>query len=376
MPNAPGRAERPEDEVFMRRALELARNGLGLASPNPMVGAVVVSGGVVVGEGWHEGPGTPHAEAMALDEAGSRARGATLYLTLEPCRHHGRTPPCAPRVVEAGVARVVAAVQDPNPLVDGRGFRHLRQSGREVSIGVLEAEAIDLIAGFAKHVRTGLPFVTLKLAASLDGKIAARDGSSRWITGQAAREDAHRLRAAFDAIVVGAGTALADDPALTVRLGGFRGRHPVRVLVDGRGRVPASAKAFDGSAQTLVATAPQTSGEIRAAWERAGAEVLVLEAGEDGRVPLDELVAELGKRELQTVLIEGGSSLAWSAVEGEVVDRLVLYLAPKLIGGVDAPGVLGGAGIRGIAEALPVSLRSIERVGDDVKMVADVHRNH
>ena len=361
-----------QETAFMRRALELARNGLGLASPNPMVGAVVVSDGRVVGEGWHEGPRTPHAEVMALESAGERARGATMYVTLEPCSHHGRTPPCAPRLVEAGVAGVVAAVQDLNPLVDGSGFRLLRAGGVEVVVGILEDEGRELISGFAKHVRTGLPFVVLKLAASLDGKIAARDGSSRWITGDAARRDAHQLRAGSDAVVVGVGTALADDPSLTVRLDGYRGRHPLRVVVDGRGRLPASAAVLDGTAPALIATVA-ASPETRAAWEGRGAEVLVLDPDADGGVPLGGLMAALGKREVQTVLVEGGSALAWSAVQGGVVDRLVLYLAPKLVGGTAAPGVLGGGGVATIADAFSMSIRSVERIGDDMKVVADVH---
>jgi len=359
----------------MRRALELARNGLGLASPNPMVGAVLVADGRVVGEGWHEGPGTPHAEVMALEAAGDRARGATLYATLEPCSHQGRTPPCATRVVEAGVARVVAPLQDPNPLVDGSGFGLLRKAGVEVVVGVLQDEGRELIAGFAKHIGTGLPFVVLKMAASLDGKIAARDGSSRWITGEEARRDAHRLRAGSDAVVVGVGTALADDPSLTVRLDRYRGRQPLRVVVDGRGRLPASATVLNGTALALVATTPSAPPGARAAWEGRGADVLVLDPDEEGRVPLGGLMAALGKRDVQTVLIEGGATLGWSAVESGVVDRLVLYLAPKLLGGTSAPGVLGGDGVATITDALPLGIRSVEPIGEDLKVVADVHRD-
>jgi diaminohydroxyphosphoribosylaminopyrimidine deaminase/5-amino-6-(5-phosphoribosylamino)uracil reductase len=339
-----------------------------------MVGAVVVADGRVVGEGWHEGPGTPHAEVMALEAAGDRGRGATLYATLEPCSHQGRTPPCAPRVVAAGVARVVAARQDPNPLVDGSGFRLLREAGVEVMVGILEDEGRELIAGFAKHIGTGLPFVVLKMAASLDGKVAARDGSSRWITGEEARRDAHRLRAGSDAVVVGIGTVLADDPSLTVRLDGYRGRQPLRVVVDGRGRLPASAAVLDGTAPALIATSSAPA-ETRAAWERRGAEVVVLDRDPDRGVPLGGLMVALGKREVQTVVVEGGSSLAWSAVQDGVADRLVLYLAPKLVGGLAAPGVLGGEGVATIADALPMSIRSIERIGEDLKVVADVHRD-
>src|SRR3954468_23162188 len=211
-----------DDETLMRRALELAERGRGLASPNPLVGAVVVRDGDVVGEGWHDGPGTPHAEAMALAAAGERARGSTVFVTLEPCDHFGRTGPCTQALIAAGVAEVVAAMRDPNPIVDGRGFAALERAGIAVRSGVLEREAERQNAAFVRHVTTGLPFVTLKVAATLDGKVAARDGSSRWITGEAARTDVHRMRGAADAVVVGAGTALADDPALTVRLAEFR----------------------------------------------------------------------------------------------------------------------------------------------------------
>jgi diaminohydroxyphosphoribosylaminopyrimidine deaminase/5-amino-6-(5-phosphoribosylamino)uracil reductase len=360
------------DAEFMRHALSLAERGLGLVAPNPLVGAVVVSDGVVKGEGWHEGPGTRLAEVMALDEAGDRARGATLYVTLEPCSHQGRTGPCAPAIAESGVRRVVASLRDPNPAVDGRGFGVLRDAGIDVDVGLLEREAAELVAGFAKHVATGLPFVTLKMAASLDGKVAARDGSSRWVTGEAARRDAHRLRAGSGAIVVGAGTARADDPALTVRLDGYRGRPPIRVLVDGRGTVGVEGKLFDGSAPTWVAT---TGGADRGAvtrWKDRGADVV--ELGEK-TVALRSLLRELGAAGIQNVLIEGGPTLAWSAVDEGVVDRVVLYLAPKLIGGTDAPGVLGGPGIATITDAMPLEIRSIERLGEDLKVVADVHRD-
>jgi diaminohydroxyphosphoribosylaminopyrimidine deaminase/5-amino-6-(5-phosphoribosylamino)uracil reductase len=368
--------EAARHRTFMARALRLAERGLGLAAPNPMVGAVVVSGGRVVGEGWHEGPGTPHAEVLALRAAGPRASGATLYVTLEPCSHHGRTPPCVPAVVASGVAEVVVATRDPNPVVDGAGVRALREAGVRVVEGVREREARELVLGFAKHVRTGLPFVVLKAAASLDGRTAARDGSSRWITGEAARRDAHRLRAASGAVVVGAGTVLADDPALTVRLDGYRGRQPLRVVVDGRGRVGPGARVFDGAAPTLVATTSATPASLRRAWEEAGAEVVALEdPEEEGRVSLPGLVELLGKRDVQSVLLEGGPTLAWSAVRAGVVDRLVLYLAPRLLGGAGAPGVLGGDGVASVSEALPVSVVEASRVGEDLRVVADVHRD-
>jgi len=360
----------------MERALDLATRGAGLAPPNPMVGAVAVaSDGAVVGEGWHEGPGTPHAEVVALRAARERARGGILYLTLEPCTHHGRTPPCAPMVRDAGLDRVVVAARDPNPVVDGRGLALLRASGLAVTDGVLGEEGERLIEGFARHVRTGLPFVTLKLASSLDGKAAASDRTARWITGDSARADAHRLRARSDAVVVGAGTVADDDPALTVRLDGYRGRQPLRVVVDGSGRTPSTARVFDGAAPVLVATTGSAPG-VRDAWESAGAEVIALDQ-EPGssRVDLRALMAALGKRGLQSVLIEGGPTIAWSAIQTGVADRIVLYIGAKLLGGTDAPGILGGRGAPTIADSISVRIRSVDRLGEDIKVEADVHRD-
>lgn len=361
------------DEALIGRAIELAERGRGLASPNPMVGAVVVAAGETIGEGWHEGPGTRHAEVVALDLAGERARGATLYTSLEPCVHTGRTPPCTDAILRAGVARVVVSANDPNPVVDGRGLRTLREAGVEVVDGIRAEEAERLNEAFAKHVRTGMPFVTWKAAVSLDGRVAARDGSSRWITGEDARADAHRLRGSADAIVVGAGTALADDPALTVRDPGYRGRPPIRVLVDARGRVETGAL-FDDAAPTIVATTELATRGRREAWRAEGAEILVFEP-EAGRVPLGALFTDLGKRDVQGVLLEGGPTLAWSAVERGLVDKLVVYLAPKLVGGADAAGAIGGAGFAPISEAQPVRIRSVERIGEDVRVEADVHRD-
>jgi diaminohydroxyphosphoribosylaminopyrimidine deaminase/5-amino-6-(5-phosphoribosylamino)uracil reductase len=358
----------------MERAIELAERGRGLTSPNPMVGAVVVAEGRILGEGYHEGPGLPHAEVAALRSAGERSRGATLFVTLEPCCHHGRTPPCTDAVIEAGVSRVVAATGDPNPIVDGRGFAALRSAGVEVRSGVLTEESERQNEAYLKHVRTGMPFVTWKTAASLDGKVAARDGTSRWITGETARRDVHMLRAASDAIVVGAGTALLDDPSLTVRDPDYRGRPPLRVLVDAGGRVPPTGELFDDAAPTLVATTERAPQERREEWNAAGAEVVVY-APEDGGVPVGALLADLGKRDAQGVLLEGGPTLAWAAVEGDAVDKVVVYLSPRLIGGADAPGVLGGRGFAPVARALQLRVHSFERIGEDLKVEAYVQRD-
>lgn len=363
-----------DDAVFIERALRLAERGRGLVSPNPMVGAVVVRDEAVIGEGWHEGPGTPHAEIVALREAGDRSRGATLYTTLEPCDHYGRTPPCTEAIVAARISRVVSAMVDPNPIVDGRGLQRLAASGIEVDRHLPAAEAARQNEAYVKHVRTGLPFLTWKVAASLDGKVAARDGTSRWMSGEESRADAHRLRAASDAIIVGAGTALVDDPSLTVRDPSYRGPPVLRVLVDARGRVTETGKLFDGAAPTLVATTEVAPLRRREAWRRAGAEVVTYE-GDGTGVPLPALLADLGKRDLQSVLIEGGPTLAWTAVERGVVDKLVVYLAPILVGGRDAPGVLGGDGFAPIGAALPMRIETVERIGADLKVEAYVHRD-
>jgi len=362
-------------ERHMRRALELAALGRGLVSPNPMVGAVVVRDGHVVGEGWHEGPGTPHAEVRALATAGDLARGATLYCTLEPCDHVGRTPPCTGAIVVAGVARAVVAAGDPNPVVDGRGFERLRAAGVQVETGILEAASRRLNAAFERHVLTGLPLVTLKTAASLDGRTAARDGTSRWITGADARGDAHVLRGAADAIVAGAGTILADDPSLTVRDPSYHGRPPLRVVVDATGRVRPDARIFDHSAPTLVATTERVDRARADAWAAGGAEVVSFDQDATGGVSLPDLMAHLGKRDVQGVLLEGGATLAWSFVRDRLVDRVVLYLAPKLIGGSEAPGILMGEGFAPIDEAATLRIVSVDRIGDDVRVEADVHRD-
>lgn len=361
----------------MRRALELAERGWGRVSPNPLVGAVVVSGaGEVLGEGWHEGPGTDHAEVMALEAAGDRARGATLVCTLEPCNHFGRTPPCTKAVIAAGIARVVVAATDPN--LDGHepGLAELRAAGIDVVAGPMEDEARRQNAAFERHVRTGLPFVILKSAATLDGKTAAVDGSSRWITSEDARADAHRLRAWADAIVVGSRTVLEDDPALTVRDPRFHdARPPMRVVVDSAGRALPSARIFDDAAPTLVATTERAPDERIDAWARAGAEVLVLERDRTGGVDLGVLLRALGKRDVQGVLIEGGATLAWSFVRDALIDRVVVYLAPKLLGGAAAPGVVTGGGFAPVDAALTLEFERVERLGPDLKVEARVHRD-
>jgi diaminohydroxyphosphoribosylaminopyrimidine deaminase/5-amino-6-(5-phosphoribosylamino)uracil reductase len=362
-------------EADMRRALELAERGWGRVSPNPLVGALVrSSAGDVVGEGWHEGPGTPHAEAVALAVAGAEARGATVITTLEPCNRFGRTPPCTTALIAAGVARVVIGATDPD-LGDGTpGIAELRGAGIEVMAGVLGAECRELNEAFERHVLTGRPFVIVKSASSLDGKTAAADGTSRWITSDEARADVQCLRAWSDAVVVGSGTVIADDPSLTVRDERYAdARPPRRVVLDSTGRISAEARVFDGSAPTLVATTDRTPHDRVSAWEEAGAEVVIIDRDEAGRVSVPGLLDALGKRDVQGMLVEGGARLAWAFVDGGLVDRFVFYLAPKVIGGENAPGMVAGAGFMPVDAALGLAFERVERIGPDLKVVARVH---
>jgi diaminohydroxyphosphoribosylaminopyrimidine deaminase/5-amino-6-(5-phosphoribosylamino)uracil reductase len=362
-------------DAHMARALELAERGWGRVSPNPMVGAVVLAAdGRAVGEGWHEGLGTDHAEVMALADAREAAHGGTVVVTLEPCSHIGRTPPCTGALLAAGVARVLVATPDPN--LETSGIDLLRGAGVAVEVGMRQEEARRLNAAFERHVRTGRPFVVLKTAASLDGKTAAADRSSRWITSEAARADAQRLRAWADAIVVGARTVREDDPSLTVRAPDLAAATPpLRVVVDATGGTPLTATVFDRSAPTLVATTDRAPDAILRGWQDAGADVVVLDQDRAGAVSLDALLAHLGKRDVQGVLVEGGSTLAGSFVREDLVDRLVLYVAPLLLGGAEAPGILSGEGFAPVGEGRRVSIVRIDRLGPDLRVEADVHRD-
>jgi diaminohydroxyphosphoribosylaminopyrimidine deaminase/5-amino-6-(5-phosphoribosylamino)uracil reductase len=348
----------------MRRALALARRGRGRTSPNPMVGAVVAKAGRIIAEGYHRRAGEPHAEALALQRAGPEARGATLYVTLEPCCHHGRTPPCTDAIIASGVRRVVAAMRDPNPLVAGKGLRRLRRAGIEVEVGLLEEQARRLNEAYCHRITTGRPFVTLKLAASLDGKIATRTGSSRWITAQAARLHVHRLRAESDAVMVGIGTALADDPRLTGQLGAMR--QPIRVVVDSRARLPTDAAMLREPGGPVIVAATLRAPRSRvAALRRAGAEVLLLRERQ-GRVDLRALLEALGRRGITSLLVEGGSEIAGSLLDAHLVNKFVLFLAPILVGGARAPMIAAGRGVARLSEALRLDRLAVRRLGPDL----------
>jgi diaminohydroxyphosphoribosylaminopyrimidine deaminase/5-amino-6-(5-phosphoribosylamino)uracil reductase len=344
----------------MRTAIALARRGLGNAWPNPAVGCVIVRDGAVVGRGWTQPGGRPHAETEALVRAGAGARGATAYVSLEPCSHHGRTAPCAEALIAAGIRRVVVAEQDPDPRVDGAGVGKLRAAGIEVEMGVAAAEAAEVNLGFVTRIRTGRPLVTLKVATSLDGRIATRTGESKWITGEVARAMVHGFRARSDAIMVGAGTALADDPELTCRLPGMAARSPLRVVVAGRRRLPASLRMIAGARSVptwVIQSGPDADRD--ADYARCGVEVLGVRAGDDGAVDLDAALAALGAKGLTRLFVEGGGRLAAGLLRRGLVDRLVWFRGPSAIGadGIEAVAALGVDAL----DAAPKFVRLSER---------------
>jgi diaminohydroxyphosphoribosylaminopyrimidine deaminase / 5-amino-6-(5-phosphoribosylamino)uracil reductase len=378
----PGRAGGPSsepdagDHAWMARALEVAARGLGLTSPNPAVGAVLVRDGALVGEGAHLRAGGPHAEVAALAQAGDAARGATCYVTLEPCAHHGRTPPCVEALIAAGVARVVAACQDPNPRVNGRGLATLAAAGLAVTVGVAEAEARAINRAFFTRVTTGRPHVTLKAAMTLDGKIAAWDGASRWITGEAARREGHRLRFLADAILVGIGTVLHDDPALTIRLPDVPPKEPLRVVVDSRLRTPPTAQILrvGSPARTIVAGAAPEPRRRAQALRSLGVQVLELpRAPESRRVGLPALLARLAELDVVGVLAEGGAEIGAGLLDAGLVDRVAFFIAPRLLGGRSAPGPLGGVG-RALKDAVSLTGVTYRQIGEDVLIEGDVAR--
>ncbi len=366
----PGVEEQVDDTAAMKRAVDLGERGRATTAPNPWVGCVLVRDGAIVGEGFHRRAGEPHAEALALESAGGRARGATAYVTLEPCAHAGRTPPCATALVEAGVRRVVAAVLDPDPRVAGRGVDYLRSAGIEVEVGFGAEEAASSLAPYLHQRSTGRAYCVLKAAVTLDGRTAAADGSSQWITQAPARADAHRLRAESQAIVVGAGTALADEPTLTVRgVEPVPATQPLRVLLDARGRVPATGPLFDTAlAPTLVATAADACARAVSAWRAAGAEVVVAPSAPDGRgLDLKVILALLGERGVLQALVEGGPILHGALVRAGLADRLVLYVGARTLGEGGRP-LLAGPGPCTLAEAQQWELRDVHRLGQDVRL--------
>jgi diaminohydroxyphosphoribosylaminopyrimidine deaminase/5-amino-6-(5-phosphoribosylamino)uracil reductase len=357
----------PEDGQYMRRALELARQGLYSTPPNPAVGCVIVRWGQVIGEGFHERAGEPHAEIVALREAGPAAAGATAYVTLEPCAHHGRTPPCADALVEARVGRVVVAMLDPNPSVDGAGIRRLIQAGIAGSAGLMADEAAEINRGFVRRMRTGRPWVTLKLGASLDGRTALADGTSKWITGETARADVQRLRARASAIVTGSGTVLADDPMLTVRDARFelRGRRPLRVVLDSALRTPPTSQLVSFAGSTLILTRDADVPQA-AALREAGARVEGVSGTACG-LDLVAVLARLAELECNEVLVEAGPTLAGEFMRHGLVDELVVYMAPVVLGD-GARSLFRMPALERMCDRCEFAWRDVERVGDDLRL--------
>ena len=353
----------------MRLALSLARRALGSVSPNPAVGAVIVRDGEVVGRGWTQSPGHEHAEIVALREAGEMAAGASMYTTLEPCNHFGRTKPCTEALIAAGIAELHAAVRDPNPNVTGLGLERLEEAGVRVRVGEQAGAAERMIEAYLKHATTGMPFVTAKFAVSLDGKIATRTGDSKWITTDRARWETHRLRAQSDAVMAGINTVLADDPLLTARdeKGNPNERQPLRVIVDSRARTPPGARLLREPGNTLIAVA-RAGPEAAARLAGAGAEVVEVPR-DDGTVDLHGMLRRLGSRGICGVMVEGGGTLLGSLFDLGLVDKVVAFVAPVIIGGNGAPSPVGGLGVERLSDALRLEKLRVARFGRDTCII-------
>jgi diaminohydroxyphosphoribosylaminopyrimidine deaminase/5-amino-6-(5-phosphoribosylamino)uracil reductase len=353
-----------EDEIFMEKALMLARRGLGKTSPNPMVGAMVVKGRKILGKGYHRRYGGAHAEVNALRNAKANVKGASMYVTLEPCCHHGWTPPCVDALMEAGIGRVVIGTPDPNPRVNGKGIQDLLNNGIPVKVGVLEERCRELNEAYFKYVQTGIPFITLKFAQSLDGRIATKTGNSRWISSPGTLRLAHKLRSTHDGVLVGVGTVLVDDPSLTVRL--VKGRNPQRIIVDGRLRIPLTAKILhdEGVNKTSIVATEGANRKKAQSLKNLGVEILWAPKNRWGEIDMEDLLGTLGRMGITSVLVEGGATVITSFLRERLADKVVIIMAPKLIGeGIEAVGNLE---IRDIHEALQISRMKTRRLGDDI----------
>ena len=354
--------QRTEDETFMRRALRLARKGAGRVSPNPLVGAVIVKEGRIIGEGWHQRCGENHAEINAIQSATESIEGADFYVTLEPCSHYGRTPPCADALVERRPARVIVGTLDPNPLVSGRGMDILRKGGIETDVGVLEKECVEMNRFFFRYIRTRKPWVTLKFAETLDGRIATPSGDSRWISSPLSLRFAHQLRANHDAVLVGAGTVRSDNPKLNCRL--VKGRDPLRIVLDARLSLPLDREVFSDQGRTIVVCTAPAPAKKKESLEKMGVEVIEMEGDAENHVVLPKLLRALGEREITSLLVEGGAGIATAFLKENLVDQLLVIIAPKIVGeGISAIRELG---VEKMADALHFSYKKVSRCGDDV----------
>ncbi len=354
---------------YMEQALSLARLALGQVSPNPAVGAIVVKNGVVIGQGYTQPPGSWHAEVLALKQAAEEARGGVMYVTLEPCCYHGRTPPCTQAIIAAGITEVHMAMLDPNPLVSGRGKDELEREGIRIYVGEHEAEAKEINEAYTKFITTGMPFITAKFAVSLDGKIATKSGDSKWISGNEARKYVHYLRYTADAVMAGVNTVLVDDPHLTARCCGGRGgtarKQPLRVIVDGKGRTPLTARLFREPGKALLALGRFVTPHEKRALAQVGAELLELPSEEE-LVDLKGLLKALGEREVTSVLVEGGGTLLGSLFDYGLVDKVVAFIAPIIIGGKEAKTAVGGKGVSKVVDSLKLERIKVEKFGEDL----------
>ncbi len=357
-----------EDHQFMGRALRLAQNGCFTSHPNPRVGCVITKDGMVVGEGWHQFAGEAHAEVHALRQAGKRAQGGTLYVNLEPCSIHGRTPPCTDAIIQSGIRRVVCAMADPNPRVNGTGISALRQAGILVQTGPNHQQALRLNRGFVRRMTQGIPWVTLKVAASLDGMSAMKNGESQWITGQDARRDAHRLRASSAAIITGIGTVLRDNPRMTVRIQGLKSQ-PLRVIMDSRLSTPLDAAILSGPGRVLILTAPEMIQDA-SSYPHENVEVHACPMQGDS-MDLQEALRELGRREINEVMLEAGPRLGGAMLAQELVDELVIYMAPDLLG-CHAKSMFQIPGLESLTDRLRLTFQDIRRIGRDVRLILAV----
>lgn len=355
---------------YMKLALDLAAKAKGRTSPNPMVGAVVVKDGEIVGKGYHRAAGEPHAEVNALEDAGEEAKGATVYVTLEPCSHYGKTPPCTEALIEAGVSKVVVAMEDPNSLVAGRGLEQLAETGLEVESGLMAKEAKKLNEAFIKYITTDRPFVMLKNAMTLDGKIATKTGDSRWISGEDSRRYVHQLRDEVDGILVGIGTALADNPRLTARLPKKEGQDPTRIVLDSKLQIPLDCNLVtqESKAKTIVATSEKADKEKKKKLEEVGVKILTVPVTE-GKVDLESLLIELGKLNMMSLLVEGGSQVNASFLFENLADKVIYFIAPKIIGGQKAFSVVGGRGVAKVADGIVIKDKQVSNIGDDILVV-------
>jgi diaminohydroxyphosphoribosylaminopyrimidine deaminase/5-amino-6-(5-phosphoribosylamino)uracil reductase len=364
-----------EKQKYIRRAIALAKKGMGWVNPNPMVGAVIVRNGYIIGEGFHSYFGGPHAEVNAFENTSESLENATLYITMEPCSHHGKTPPCTELIISKGIRKVVAGMKDPNPLVNGNGFKKLIDAGIEVESGIEEAAVAEMNEQFVKYIVTGLPFCTLKTAMTLDGKIATVGNASKWISAENSRQYVHELRQKYSAVMVGINTILYDDPLLNTRRYKKKNRDPLKIIIDSTGKIPMEAKVLKLNPQLdIIATTDKIEATKKQDLERLGAQVLICPR-KDEKVDLNYLMVSLGKMGIDSVMLEGGSTLAFSALMSGIIDKVVSFIAPKIIGGAAAPSPVGGMGIPLMEEAISVKDWKYRKIGPDILIEGYIRQN-